>query len=168
MVKIQQSTIQIRKVSGIKGILMLTLETWLYLDHNTLSTWIFLLEEWKWTVPAVIWKVNSEKVLIFCSLLLLLLSLLFFQLFKRLETEALFCAQLMCCILIGARWGARGCIGPCVCCIRPCVTVCVFDREREWEREREKMCVTLLECIRMFVDQIKDVWKMDVLQPYVC
>lgn len=100
---------------------------WLYLGLNTLSTLIFPAEQRKWSVPAVFWKVSSDKAFFIPSSLLLLL-LLFLQLFRWLETEALLWARLMSCIVIGARRRARGCIGPCVCwslCIKPCVTMSV-------------------------------------------
>lgn len=105
---------------------------WLYLGLSTLSTLIFRAEQRKPSVPAVFWKVSSDKAPLILPLLLLLL---FLQLFRWLETEALLRARLMSCIVIGARRGARGCIGPCVCwslCIKPCVSmrVCVRGKKK--------------------------------------
>ncbi len=68
----------------------------------------------------------------------------------------------MSCIVIGARQGARKCIGPCVCwslCIKPCVTMHVY--------EKKKVCVRVREYIRTLVFWITDVWRMNELWLYV-
>lgn len=108
---------------------------WLYLGLNTLSTLIFLPEQRKWSVPAVsiflfyffFEKSAQTKHSWYSPPLFSSPSSPspFLQLFGWLESEALLCACLMSCIVIGAKRRVRGYIGPCVCwslCIKPCVS----------------------------------------------